>query len=70
MRKTKSVKHDLVVVICNWNKRDDIIDCLDSVYDACVDKMSVIVVDNASTDGSVEALENYCRFSFLLIYLY
>ncbi len=67
MRKTKSVKHDLVVVICNWNKKDDIIDCLDSVYDACVDKMSVIVVDNASTDGSVEALENYCRFSFLLI---
>ena len=57
----------LIVVICNWNKKDDVIECLDSVYDARIAKMSVIVVDNASTDGSIEALENYNKFSFTLI---
>ena len=36
-------------------------------YDARIAKMSVVVVDNASTDGSIEALENYDKFSFTLI---
>ena len=53
----------LTVVICNWNKKYDVIECLDSLYDARIAKMSVIV-DNASTDGSIEALENYDKFIY------
>ena len=50
---------NLVIVICNWNKRDDVIRCLDSLKTAVPEETQVIVVDNASTDGSVEALEAY-----------
>ena len=51
--------NDLVIVICNWNKRNDLIKCLDSVALATSSKTDVIVVDNASSDGSVEMLESY-----------
>ena len=51
--------NDLVIVICNWNKRNDLIKCLDSVALATSSKTEVIVVDNASSDGSVEMLESY-----------
>ena len=58
---------DLSIVICNWNKREDILRCLDSVFSAVPSSTHVIVVDNASTDGSVEALESYDRHPFRLI---
>ena len=59
MNKVLPTMNDLAIVICNWNKRDDVIKCLDSVALATSSKTDVIVVDNASTDGSIEALENY-----------
>ena len=51
--------NDLAIVVCNWNKQEDVIKCLDSVNLAVPPVVDVIVVDNASTDGSVKALENY-----------
>jgi len=44
------------IVIVNWNKKDDVLACLDSVFALDYDNYEVIVVDNASTDGSVEAI--------------
>lgn len=46
------------VVILNWNGKDDTLECLKSL--GCLtdlkDELEIIVVDNASSDGSVEAI--------------
>ena len=44
------------VAILNWNRKDNTLDCLKHVYDLTYPLYQVIVVDNASTDGSVEAV--------------
>ena len=44
---------DLSIIIVNWNTRDLLIQCLDSVYSTVQGLESEVwVVDNASTDGS------------------
>ncbi len=46
------------VVICNYNKRDFVLECVQSVLESREQNFDIFVVDNASTDGSVEALKN------------
>ena len=45
------------VVILNWNRKDVLLECLKAVYELDYPLYEVIVVDNASTDGSVEAVK-------------
>ncbi|MBC7251383.1 MAG: glycosyltransferase family 2 protein [Anaerolineae bacterium] len=46
---------DLSIVIVNWNVRDLLRQCLNSILaNAKTCKLEIIVIDNASTDGSVE----------------
>ncbi len=46
---------DLSVIIVNWNTRDLLRKCLKSIFEFTKDiQFEVFVVDNASTDGSVE----------------
>lgn len=48
---------DISILIVNWNVRDLLARCLDSVFsEQNPFSFEVIVVDNASTDGSVEML--------------
>lgn len=47
------------IVIVTWNKRHDVINLLDSLLPIAGDDIRVIVVDNASTDGSVEAIKKH-----------
>ncbi len=48
------------VVICNYNKSNYVLDCIQSVLDSKGDLCDIYVVDNASTDGSPERiLEKY-----------
>lgn len=50
---------DLSVVIVNWNTRDLLRNCLNSIYKNIRDiKYEVIVIDNFSTDGSVDMLKS------------
>ena len=50
---------DLSVVIVNWNTRDLLRDCLNSIYSQTHDlDFDVWVVDNGSEDGSNEMVEN------------
>lgn len=49
---------DLSVLIVNYNTRDLTCACLESVFEQTRDiEFEVILVDNASTDGSVEAIQ-------------
>lgn len=48
----------LSVVIVNWNVRELLKDCLESIFKTSLDlELEVIVVDNNSSDGSVEMVK-------------
>lgn len=46
------------IVMVNWNLRDYTLSCIDSVVAAGARPDQVIVVDNGSTDGSIEAIRD------------
>lgn len=47
---------NIAVVICNYNKKDYIINCIKSVKKSTYRYFDIYVVDNASTDGSVDSI--------------
>jgi GT2 family glycosyltransferase len=50
---------DVSVIIVNWNTKDLLKNCLNSVYQTTNNlTFEIIVVDNASSDGSVKMLES------------
>lgn len=51
----------LVTVIVNYNSGKLVCDCLDSIRRVCVVPPAVIVVDNASPDGSADVIESHVR---------
>lgn len=46
----------VVIIILNLNKKEDVLGCLESVFKLDYSPFEVVVVDNGSTDGSVEAI--------------
>ena len=50
---------EVSIVIPNYNGKHFLEDCLTSVFAQNIKDQEVIVVDNGSTDGSLEYLENY-----------
>jgi len=49
---------DISVIVVNWNTKDLLINCLNSVYHTVSDLIfEIIVVDNFSSDGSLAMLE-------------
>ena len=59
------VAPEVTVIIPTWNRRDDLLACLESVVSMGYPRLHVIVVDNASTDGTVGAVR--ARFSMVEI---
>lgn len=54
-----STKMMVSVIIVNWNARDYLMQCLDSLSpEVCRYPMEIIVVDNASSDGSAGCVES------------
>lgn len=47
----------VITIILNTNRREDSLACLDSLLKNTYENHKVIVLDNASTDGSVEAIQ-------------
>lgn len=57
------------IVIVNWNAGIQLKECIDSVLDYCEDVVSsIIVVDNGSTDGSLNAIENISQVKIVRTY--
>lgn len=50
---------DLSIVIVSWNCRRHLDECLRSLRDTMRNPAEIIVVDNASTDGTVDMLEQH-----------
>jgi len=50
------VKPHVAIVILNWNGKDDVLHCLSTLPRIRYTNWSATVVDNASTDGTVEAV--------------
>lgn len=48
---------DLSIIILSYNTRELLINCLESLYQSGYPSSEIIVVDNGSTDGSVEEVE-------------
>lgn len=46
----------VAIVILNWNGREDVVNCVSTLPRLNYENVMATVVDNASTDGSVEAL--------------
>lgn len=48
---------EIGIVVCNYNKQDYIINCVKSILNSTINNFDVCVVDNASTDSSVDLLK-------------
>ncbi len=46
----------MYIVIVNWNGKDVTLECLDSLAHVTYRNVKIVVVDNASSDGSVQAI--------------
>lgn len=55
----------VAIIVVNWNRRDDTLECLDSLTKVHYSNYRVIMVDNGSTDGSAEAVRQ--RFQNVVI---
>lgn len=50
------------LIILNWNRKEETLECLESLKNLRISKnidLNILVVDNGSVDGSLEAFKNY-----------
>lgn len=55
------------VVICNYNKEDAVLDCIQSILESKFKDYDLYVVDNASTDNSVKRIKEKYPSELILI---
>lgn len=51
----------IAIIVLNWNKWQDTIECLESVYQITYPNYEVILVDNGSEDESIQKIKEYCE---------
>jgi GT2 family glycosyltransferase len=56
-----ATKPHVYVILLNWNGWQDTIECLESVFRMGHPSFTVIVCDNASSNGSLEQIENWAN---------
>lgn len=47
------------IIVLNWNGREHVLECLESLYQITYPNYNVILVDNGSQDGSVEKITQW-----------
>lgn len=55
----------IIILILNWNGKEDTIECLESIQHIDYPNYQIVVIDNGSTDGSVIAI----REKFSLVHI-
>jgi|WetSurMetagenome_2_1015567.scaffolds.fasta_scaffold293736_1 GT2 family glycosyltransferase len=55
----ESAQLSVSIVVVSWNNKKDLQELLDSLAKQNYPKLEIIVVDNASTDGTLETLKKY-----------
>lgn len=58
---------DVAVVICNYNKKEYVMKCVESLKKQTVDSFDIYVVDNASSDGSADEIRKAYEDTVTLI---
>jgi GT2 family glycosyltransferase/2-polyprenyl-3-methyl-5-hydroxy-6-metoxy-1,4-benzoquinol methylase len=53
---TQTTPPKVTAIILNWNGKEDTLECLASVRQLDYTNLEIVVVDNGSTDGSVDAI--------------
>ncbi|TKJ40288.1 hypothetical protein CEE37_08145 [candidate division LCP-89 bacterium B3_LCP] len=48
----------VAIIIVNWNRRDDTLECLESLSSINYGNYRIVLVDNGSDDGSIEAVRD------------
>ncbi|MFA5175676.1 MAG: glycosyltransferase family 2 protein [Candidatus Nanoarchaeia archaeon] len=56
---------EVSIIIPSWNRKNDLKECLDSIKKQTFKNYEVIVVDNGSTDGTLELLNK--KYSFVKV---
>src|SRR5512142_1632994 len=46
----------VTILIITWNRKNDVLETVQSIYDQSYQNFEIIVVDNGSNDGTVNAL--------------
>ncbi|MBO8180933.1 MAG: glycosyltransferase family 2 protein [Archaeoglobus sp.] len=49
----------VAIITLNWNTWEDTIEALESIYQSTYSNYEIVVVDNASMDGSIEKIKEY-----------
>lgn len=56
----------VAIILLNWNGWVDTVECLESLMECDYSNFTVVVVDNGSTDDSVERIEKWAREQSML----
>lgn len=67
MKKTISQQPKISIVIVNWNVAPSLVACLESVSNTDYPNLEVVVIDNASTDGSIKLINSFKSLEISLI---
>ncbi|MDI6645268.1 MAG: glycosyltransferase family 2 protein [Methanobacteriaceae archaeon] len=49
------------IIILNWNRWKDTVECLESLYQNIYPDYNVVVIDNGSSDKSIKKIKDYCE---------
>jgi hypothetical protein len=58
MAQTANIFPKVIIIVLNYNGYDDTLECLESLKKLNYSNYEILIVDNGSTDGSIEILKN------------